>query len=74
MNEPINLYSGVVHDYYEIDIPADFTDPQERFDLAVSEARERTRIYAMPCNWVLLSDDGHTVKVRRDRRRMLSRK
>jgi len=55
-------------DYYAVEIPSDCsTDPDERLDLAIIEARERARIYAVPCAWYRVKDDGETIKIARVR-------
>ena len=57
------------YDYYEVNVPSDYSDdPEERATLAVRLADEKTRIWARPCEWTILDDDGETVKVRRMRR------
>lgn len=62
-----------VYDYYNVDIPPDCeADPEKRFDLAVLEAGDRARLYVMPCNWILISDDGHNVRVCHKRHRRVS--
>ena len=39
-------------DYYTVSVPGDVYDTVEELaDLAINEARERTRIYAMPAVW-----------------------
>ena len=43
----------VKYDYYQVDLTdlvGDFT-AEELLDLAIDEARERSRIYAIPCEW-----------------------
>lgn len=56
------------YDYYVIDVPSDIAlSPDERFDLAILQAREQARLYVMPCNWRLISDNGEQVKVCRER-------
>lgn len=56
------------YDYYTIDLPSDVTDDkEERANLAFLQAEEITRIYAMPCEWFIVSDDGNTIIVRRKR-------
>ncbi len=57
----------VVHDYYRIDIPSDIDDPQERGRLAILEAEERARVWARPCQWEVIADNGAIVTVRRTR-------
>lgn len=56
------------YDYYNVEIPSDCTeDEEERFDLAIMEAKERARLWVMPCNWRLVSDNGEVVRVVRER-------
>lgn len=56
------------YDYYEVNIPHDCSsDPEERGQLAFITAEVGVRIYALPCVWKVLSDDGETVKVCRIR-------
>ena len=57
---------GWVLDTYLVEIPEDIEEP-ERGDLAINEARERARLYVLPCNWLILNDDGLTVTVGRIR-------
>jgi hypothetical protein len=57
----------LVYDYYDVDLPSDCCDESERFDLAVNQAREMARLYVMPCEWRLVSDDGESVRVCRVR-------
>lgn len=55
------------YEYYTVNIPSDCeSDPGRRFDLAVMQLRESTRIYRMPCNWRLISDNGEDVKICRE--------
>lgn len=56
------------YDYYKVAIPSDCeSDGDKRFDIAILQAKELTRLYAMPASWNLVSDDGETVIVRRKR-------
>jgi hypothetical protein len=57
-------------DVYHIQVPGDLADtPQELCEHAITEARERARIYAMPANWEAEIEKGEvgdfevTVKV-----------
>lgn len=65
------LGSGVRHNYYSILIPDDIP-VKEALDLAIYEARDRARIYAMPATWrahlIATSGGFHAIKVRRTRR------
>ncbi len=57
------------YDYYNINIPSDMSDnPEERGDLAIHQAREIAKLYCIPCDWTIISDDGEMVRVRRRRR------
>jgi hypothetical protein len=41
------------HDYYRVDLPGDCAETiKELGHIAIREAEERTKIYAMPCNWI----------------------
>jgi uncharacterized protein GlcG (DUF336 family) len=60
--------SQYCYDYYHIDVPSDYSeDPEERAETAINEARERARLYCIPCTWTIIDDDGETVLVRRKR-------
>ena len=38
--------------YYTVNIPLDFTNKEkEACSQAIEEAKERTRVYFMPCEW-----------------------
>lgn len=55
--------------YYTVDVPRDFSDDaDERFDVAVNEARERAATYVLPCRWRLVWDRGDAVRVCREHR------
>lgn len=56
------------YDYYTIEVPSDITGPEERASIAIAEAREAAKVYAVPAEWKVLSDDGTTVRVRRRRK------
>ncbi len=60
-----------VYDYYDIDVPSDLGDEEERLDCAINEARERTKLYVMPCSWTarLLDDSGYDCIYRVTRKR-----
>lgn len=58
-----------VYDYYAVDLGGLIADEEDRANIAMMEARERARLYVMPCEWQILSDDGDMVRVRRKRRR-----
>lgn len=56
------------YDYYNIEIPLDCEENKERrFELAILEAKERTRLFCLPCNWRLISDNGEIIKICRER-------
>lgn len=55
-------------DYYTVYVPPDITDPTDRVLIALAEAEDKTRLYCIPCNWDVLSDNGQDVVVRRTRR------
>ena len=58
-----------VIDYIEIDLPDDVTDnADERATLAINQARDHSFIYAMPCQWQIIADDGNTVQIERTRK------
>lgn len=62
----------VRYDYYTIDVPSDaFVSEADAGHCAINEARDRARIYCMPCDWsaTLLSKDGWTMRFRVRRRR-----
>lgn len=64
-----------VYDYYVVDVPGDaFDDKQYVMQQAISEARERTKIYAMPASWtakVLSGEIGsHNIVVKVTRKRL----
>lgn len=41
-----------VYDYYQVDVPGDCADTiQDLGHVAINEARERTRLFCMPCDW-----------------------
>ena len=55
------------YNYYSINIPSDCEENKDRrFDLAIIQAKEKSRLYCMPCNWRLISDNGETVKICRE--------
>jgi hypothetical protein len=39
------------YDRYLIQIPDDFGSTEDVIDQAIAEASERTRVYAVPCEW-----------------------
>jgi hypothetical protein len=56
------------YDYYTVEIPSDWEkNANIRFGLAIGEARERARLFVLPCDWRLISDDGTRVKICRER-------
>lgn len=56
------------YDYYNVDVPSDCeTDWHERAQIAFRMAEERTKIFALPCMWYVISDNGETVRVCRKR-------
>lgn len=55
------------YDYYNVNVPEDITDRGDREFIAITTARENARIYATPCDWRVMSDNGVTVRVRRRR-------
>ena len=59
----------LVYDYYTVEVPADVTDDtDERNNLIFMQAESQSKIFALPCTWEILADDGNTAKVRRTRR------
>lgn len=58
------------YDYYRVNVPSDCEeDPEKRAQLAFIQAEEMTRVYAIPCEWAVLEDDGSDIRVRRKRNR-----
>jgi hypothetical protein len=42
----------ICYDYYVVDVPGDCADSLEELaEIAIAEARERTRLYCIPANW-----------------------
>jgi hypothetical protein len=42
----------LVRDYYNVSIPGDLSDNMEDLaEQAITEARERARLYCIPCEW-----------------------
>lgn len=67
-----------ISDYYTVSIPGDASDSLEDIaSMAIDEARERARLYAIPCEWTACHVSGEIgeweVKFR-VRRRRLARK
>ena len=56
-----------VYDYYDIEIFEDAGTEEERIDLAFEEARDRSHLYAIPCEWSVIRIDGSKIRVRRTR-------
>lgn len=65
------------YDYYTIDVPREaFESPdmseeetdERQADCAINEAREKARLYVIPCEWRIISQVGDTVRVCRVRR------
>jgi len=41
-----------VYDYYDVAVPSDLSEDESVMaHQAITEAEERTRIYALPCDW-----------------------
>jgi hypothetical protein len=57
------------YDYFDVDVPDDVGDADERHRVAFLMAEEMSQIYAIPCVWYIVSDDGNTVRVGRKRNR-----
>lgn len=58
----------LAYDYYQIGVPSDCaTDPEDRRQLAINEARDRARLFAIPATWIVRGDDGETVSLVRVR-------
>lgn len=78
--------SGVklAYDYYTVSVPGDVYDPEDPAsmeclgDLAIEEARNRTKLYCSPALWVAerikgeLGDYEVTFRVRRTRRKAVA--
>jgi hypothetical protein len=67
----------MIYDYYIIDVPGDCADTiEELADIAILEARERAKLYCMPCDWRATVIEGEVgcfnvrFKVRRRRNRV----
>ena len=55
-------------DVYFVDVPDDcFDGSEERASYAIYAARENCTVYATPCDWQVIADDGRTVTVQRYR-------
>lgn len=49
----------LTRDYYLVDVPGDAADTFDALgDIAINEARERARIYAIPANWTATRISG----------------
>lgn len=58
-------------DYYTVNIPSDCaSNPEERADLAFMALEERVRLFALPCSWTVINDDGENIRVRRTRHKI----
>ena len=56
------------YDYYLVEVPSDYSeDPEERENAAINEAKERARLWVVPCEWFVVWDTGELVKVCRKR-------
>lgn len=59
--------------YYNIEIPPDCSsDPEERFNLAILQAKEQAKLFIVPCDWTKVRDDGNIVRVCRKSRKMIA--
>jgi hypothetical protein len=48
-----------VYDYYEVDVPGDLSDDMTVLaEQAITEARERTKLYCMPALWTATRISG----------------
>lgn len=56
------------YDYYQVDIPEDVGDKEQRLDLAMDEAKERANLWVVPCEWTAWIINSQYVRVRRMRR------
>ena len=59
----------LTRDYYTIDIPGDAYDNMDDVDnAAINEARERAKLYVIPCGWHIVRRTGElgdwNIKVR----------
>lgn len=62
------------YDYYDVHLGEYSLDNQEeRNRVAFILAEEQSRLYAIPCEWTILSDNGDCVRVRRKRYKDKSR-
>lgn len=59
----------LIYDYYQVSVPEDLGTLMERCEVAITEARERTRLYAIPCDWTVRIGPGDMLIVRRRRNR-----
>jgi hypothetical protein len=42
----------LVRDYYQVSVPGNCAESLEELgDIAIQEARERAKLYVVPCNW-----------------------
>jgi len=62
------------YDYYTVKLPGDMEETMERLgQLAIGEAEDRARVYALPCEWTAkhvagkIGDYEITFRVRRKR-------
>ena len=55
-------------DAYDIYVPFDLGDDQERLRVAILEAEERARLWVNPCRWTAQDQGNGWIKVRRYRR------
>jgi len=67
----------MVYDYYIIDVPGDCANTIEELgDIAINEARERAKLYCIPCDWCATAISGEVgdfnvrFKVRRRRNKV----
>jgi hypothetical protein len=64
-----------VYDYYQVNVPKDLGDRQQRIQAAFMEAENKSKIWAMPSEWEILTpmdefDEVEDILVRRKRRNM----
>ena len=60
------------YDYYSIEMDSDIrayfdNNYSDICECAFNQAREQARLYVIPCEWTLISDDGYTMIIRRKR-------
>jgi hypothetical protein len=63
------MKTKLVRNYYTVLIEAEAeTDLERRFELAILEAKERARIFRIPCQWRLVWTKGDLIRIVREAR------